>query len=150
MVPLLVAQETTRFCITPNRYKSKYPADAGDQHHVHDFLAVSKEEVESNFKKCGLLDSNVIFLKGWFKDTLPSAPLASLAVMRLDGDMYESTMDALVGLYHKLAPGGFCIIDDYALSGCKKAVDEFRHKHGITESLEIIDHTGRFWRKRRH
>jgi SAM-dependent methyltransferase len=59
-----------------------------------DCLAVSLEDVQSNFSKYGLLDEQVRFLKGWFKDTLPIAPIEQLAILRLDGDWYESTMDA--------------------------------------------------------
>ena len=125
----------------------KYPADKGDQHFTHDFLAVSKEEVEENFRKYGLLDDKVVFLKGWFKDTLPSAPIARLALMRLDGDMYESTMDALTALYAKLSPGGFCIIDDYGLSGCRAAVEDFRKANQIVEPMVKIDESSRYWRK---
>jgi len=50
-------------------------------------------------------------------------------------------------LYSKLSSGGFCIIDDYALSGCKLAVDDFRSKHAIVAELKEIDWTGRYWRK---
>ncbi len=132
----------------PKPDAQKYPQDAGDEHHIHDFLAVSKEEVAGNFRKYDLLDDRVVFLKGWFKDTLPTAPITSLAVMRLDGDMYESTMDALNNLYHKLSPGGFCMIDDYALEGCRAAVDDFRRQHAITEPMISVDHSCRYWRKR--
>lgn len=135
------------FAGLPKPNAEQYPSDAGDKHHVHDFLAISKEQVEENFRKYGLLDDRVVFLKGWFKDTLPAAPIEQLALMRLDGDMYESTMDALVHLYPKLSAGGFCIIDDYALAGCQKAVDDFRTREKITAPLVEIDHTGRFWRK---
>ena len=124
-----------------------YPADQGDTHHLNRYLAVSREEVEANFKKYELLDSQVTFLKGWFKDTLPNAPIGSLAIMRLDGDMYSSTMDALNSLYPKLSDGGFCIIDDYALAGCKSAVDDFRASHNISAEMVTIDWTGRYWRK---
>src|SRR5262249_7246717 len=104
----------------------KYPADAGDRHHTFAPLAVSLEEVKSNFERYGLLDERVKFLKGWFKDTLPSAPIGKLALLRLDGDMYESTMDALVALYDKVVPGGAVIVDDYgAVEGCRRAVSDF-------------------------
>src|SRR4030095_4998879 len=104
----------------------EYPADEGDRHYSFTELAVSKEEVANNFEKYELLDDQVVFLKGWFKESLPKAPIGSLAILRLDGDMYESTSDALNNLYFKLSIGGFCIIDDYFLEGCKKAVDDFR------------------------
>ncbi len=127
--------------------EEKYPSDKGDQHHTLDFLAVDLETVKNNFRRYGLLDDQVVFLKGWFKDTLPKAPIDALAVLRLDGDMYGSTMDALTALYSKLSPGGFCIVDDYALEGCRRAVDDFRKDHQITSPLQTIDWTGRFWRK---
>ena len=122
--------------------------DAGDTHHTHPFLAVSQAQVEANFRRYGLLDDQVVFLKGWFKDTLPKAPIDRLAVLRLDGDMYASTMDALNALYPKLSPGGFCIIDDYGVvDSCKQAVTDFRAAHGITADLQVIDGSGRYWRK---
>lgn len=131
----------------PKPDPEKFPADAGDKHYTRTFLAVSKEQVEDNFRKYGLLDDQVVFLKGWFKDTLPNAPIEKLAVLRLDGDMYGSTMYALTNLYRKLSRGGFCIIDDYALSGCKEAVDDFRSQNGIKTALEEVDWSGRYWRK---
>jgi O-methyltransferase len=94
-----------------------------------------------------LLDDQVVFLRGWFKDTLSRAPVDRLAVLRLDGDMYGSTMDALEPLYPKLADGGFCVIDDYALPGCRQAVDDYRARAGVCAPLQPIDWTGVFWRK---
>lgn len=131
----------------PKPDSKKYPHDKGDTHHTHTVLAVSQEDVEHNFKKYGMLDEQVVFIKGWFKDTLPQAPVEKLSLLRLDGDMYESTMDSLVHLYPKVSEGGFCIIDDYALAGCKAAVDDYRAAHGIESDLKVIDWTGRYWRK---
>jgi O-methyltransferase len=111
------------------------------------WLAVPIEEVQENFRRYSLLDDRVRFLKGWFKDTLPTAGIERLAVMRLDGDMYESTMDALVPLYPRLSSGGYCIIDDYALPECRAAVDEYRTREHITEPIQQIDHWGVFWQK---
>lgn len=124
-----------------------HPADVGDIHHTHDFLAVDIDAVKNNFSRYGLLDAQVVFLKGWFSDTLPHAPINQLAILRLDGDMYGSTIDSLNALYPKLSPGGFCIIDDYHLAGCRQAVEDYRTKHAITEPLQCIDWAGRFWRK---
>jgi O-methyltransferase len=126
----------------------KYPADKGDKHYQFDFLKVSIEDVKHNFEKYGLLDERVKFLKGWFKDTLPTAPISKLAVLRLDGDMYESTKDGLVNLYPKLSKGGYIIIDDWgAVPACKKAVEDYRKLHNITEEINLIDWTGVFWKK---
>jgi len=111
-------------------------------------LAISLEEVKSLFRRYGLLDDSVVFLEGWFKDTLPGAPIQQLALLRLDGDLYESTMDALVHLYAKVSPGGFIIVDDYySFPGCREAVDEFRGKERIQDALIEIDNSAVFWRK---
>ena len=131
----------------PKPDPERFPADAGDLHHIHTSLAVSQDEVESNFRKFDLLDEQVVFLKGWFEDTLPNAPIERLAVLRLDGDMYASTFEALKSLYPKLSRSGFCIVDDYALKGCKKAVDDFRSQNRIVSELKQIDWTGTYWRK---
>src|ERR1051326_107945 len=112
------------------------------------FLAVSLDEVSDLFRKYGLLDDQVKFLKGWFKDTLPGAPVESLSVLRLDGDLYESTMDALNPLYHKVSEGGVVIVDDYhSCPPCRRAVDEFRASHRISDAMIAIDEQSIFWRK---
>src|SRR4029079_12709026 len=98
----------------------------------------------------GLLDDQVKFLKGWFQDTLPSAPIEKLAVLRLDGDMYESTMEALNALYPKLQVGGYLIVDDYgAIASCRKAIHDYREKHQILDEIIPIDLTGVYWQKHR-
>ncbi len=125
-----------------------YPEDAGDPHYQYQDLAVSLEQVIANFAKYDLLDDQVKFLKGWFRNTLPTAPIEKLAVLRLDGDMYESTMEALVALYPKLVPGGYLIVDDYgAIPGCRQAVQDYRQSEAITEEILGVDWTGVFWRK---
>jgi len=86
----------------------RYAADAGFDLHEFDELAVGVQAVRANFERYGLLDDNVKFLVGWFTETLPTAPMEKLAVLRLDGDMYESTMTALTHLYPKLQGGGYC------------------------------------------
>lgn len=125
-----------------------YPTDAGDLHHTRSRLEVSLQDVRANFDRYGLLDGQVRFLKGWFKDTLPGAPIDRLGLIRLDGDMYSSTIEALTALYPKLSVGGFVIVDDYALKGAREAVTDFRREHRIEEPIETIDWTGAFWRRR--
>lgn len=111
-------------------------------------LAVPLAQVRANFERYGLLDDQVRFLPGWFRDTLPAAPIERLALIRLDGDMYESTMDALGAVYPKLSIGGYCIIDDYySHSGARQAVTEYRRQNDINEPIEPIDWTGAFWRR---
>lgn len=128
----------------------RYPTDFGSVLHLFDELAVSLEEVKSNFDKYGLLDEQVRFLKGWFRDTLPEAPIEKLAVARLDGDLYESTMEALIHLYPKLSIGGYLIVDDYGeIPPCSRAVHDYRAAHGITEEIISIDSMGIYWQRQR-
>ncbi|MGB7769083.1 MAG: TylF/MycF family methyltransferase [Verrucomicrobiia bacterium] len=156
MRAILKAHEVSDRCVwvadsfqgLPQPDAGKYPMDVGDSHHQFENLAVSLEQVRANFQRYGLLDDQVRFLKGWFKDTLPSAPIEKLAIIRLDGDMYESTMDGLINLYPKLSPGGFLIVDDYgAIPACKKAVHDYREQHHIREEIHPIDWTGVYWRR---
>ena len=115
---------------------------------VFPFLTVRLEEVKALIARYDLLDDRIRFLEGWFKDTLAVAPIARLAVLRLDGDLYESTLDALNPLYAKVSPGGFIIVDDYFSCGpCRYAVDVFRERHGICDPMVRIDDDGLFWRK---
>jgi O-methyltransferase len=111
------------------------------------YLSVSLDQVKSNFARFNLLDDQVRFLKGWFCDTLPSAPIHRLALLRLDGDLYESTKDALNNLYDKVSSGGYVIIDDYnTWEGCRIAVDEFRETRGILAPIRDIDRDAILWR----
>jgi len=132
----------------PKPDPTRYPEDAGDILWTVPHLAVSLDEVRRNFARYDLLDDQVEFLVGWFKDTLPSAPIEQLSLIRLDGDMYESTMDALRALYPKLSIGGYVIVDDfYSVPACPAAITDFRREYGIEEPLERIDHHSVFWRR---
>jgi O-methyltransferase len=134
------------FAGLPPPNSESFPADADSQFHTHTQLQISRADVEDNFRRFGLLDGRVIFLEGWFKDTLPDAPIDQLAVLRLDGDMYESTIEAMDALYHKVSYGGFVIVDDYFLPPCAKAVHDFRERYGITSPILPIDGMGTYWR----
>ena len=125
----------------------KYPEDEGLDFSTHKVLAVSREQVQENFRLFGLLDDQVEFVKGWFKDTMPGLRDRTWSVMRLDGDLYESTTDVLTNMYPKLSPGGWQIIDDYSSPACAKAVHDYRDANGITEPIEVIDDDGICWKK---
>ena len=128
----------------------KQKDDVKDAYWRKPVLAASLQDVKANFAKYGLLDDRVRFLPGWFRDTLPKAPIDKLAVLRLDGDLYESTMDALEALYPKLSVGGHCIVDDYSIvPGCKRAVDEYRAREGITEEILVVDWGCVYWKRER-
>ena len=101
-----------------------------------------------NFRRVGLLSDQVRLVKGWFANTVPAAPIERIAVLRLDGDLYESTIQVLEGFYPRLSPGGFCIIDDYgAMLSCRAAVEDFRRERGVGEPLLNIDGKGVLWEK---
>ncbi|MCL4136991.1 UNVERIFIED_CONTAM: hypothetical protein GTU68_000801 [Idotea baltica] len=132
----------------PKPNEKEFPADEGDKHHEFEPLAISLEEVQENFRKYNLLDKNVNFLKGWFKDTLPNADINSISVLRADGDMYESTIQILENLYSKVTVGGYIIIDDYhAIEACSKAVTEYRESQNIKDEIIEIDGVGVYWQK---
>jgi|TARA_R110000822_G_scaffold68404_11_gene166348 O-methyltransferase len=138
----------------------KYPTDEGDKHFEALFLKVSIHEVIENFKGYGLLNPDRIrFIMGLFGDTLPKLveggfnqdewPLEvkQFSVIRLDGDMYESTIQALENLYPLLSVGGHLIIDDYGLPNCVKAINDYREFHGLDEELVGIDESSKYWTK---
>ena len=123
------------------------PLEVGSALHAAEDLAVPREDVERNFDLYGLLDDQVQFVEGWFKDTLPALQNRTWSVARLDGDLYESTKDALVSLCPGLSVGGFLIVDDYGHGPCRQAVLEYREEHGIDEPIQEIDWLGAFWRR---
>ena len=111
-------------------------------------LSVSEADVRQLFERYGLLDERIRFLPGWFKDSLPGCPVQQLALLRVDGDLYESTRDVLENLYARVADGGYVIVDDYrSLPPCRQAVEDFRAAHAIQAPLENIDGHAVFWRK---
>ena len=135
------------FAGLPKPNTSAYPADAADKLWSHS-LDVSLDEVKNNFRKYQMLDGRVRFVKGWFKDTVPSAEVKQIAVLRLDGDMYESTIQVLDGLYDKVSRGGYVIIDDYnMIPQCNTAVHDFRSRRGIAEPLVTLPGNGAFWKR---
>jgi O-methyltransferase len=127
---------------------NKYPKDTGEYDFSSPILAVPLEQVKRNFERFGLLDEQVQFAKGWFKDSLPGLRDKKWSLMRLDGDMYESTMDSLTNLYPNLSVGGYVIIDDYyGLECCREAVHDYRSANKINEEIQKIDWNGAYWRR---
>ena len=111
-------------------------------------MAVPLATVKNNFARYGLLDEQVAFLEGFFSATLPRSPIERLAILRVDADLYESTLDVLRNLYQALSPGGYAIFDDYQnLPDCRRAIDEFRSDHGIKEEICRIDERAVYWQK---
>jgi hypothetical protein len=114
----------------------------------NNYLAVPLNQVQENFVRFGLWSDKVKMVPGWFNDTLPQAEVRRISLLRLDGDMYESTIVALESLYAKVVRGGFVVIDDYgAIEVCKQATDDFRKKYNIGAPMTQVDWTCWYWQK---
>jgi hypothetical protein len=132
----------------PRPNSEKYPADRKDRLFKFQELAIAEAAVRRNFEAYGLLDDQVVFLKGLFKDTLPALSSNTFALARLDGDMYESTMDAMTNLYDRVSPSGYIIVDDYGvIAACRRAVHDFLDSRGLRADIQPVDEAGVWWRK---
>ncbi len=134
------------FAGLPPPDEEKWPLDKGDTHHLREDLAISLEEVKANFARFNLLSDNIVFIKGFFEESLKTANIDKLSILRLDGDMYGSTMSVLEQLYHKLEVGGYLILDDWLLKGARQALLDFCGREGIKEEI-YQDFSGIFWNK---
>jgi len=128
-----------------------FPGDEADSWFLKDAFHASEESVRSYLSLYGLLDNGVVFVRGFFNESLRSLSvgatmgeagdgsshlLGDIALLRIDCDMYESYMDVLYNLAGRVAPGGFIVADDYSLlPDVRLAVDEFRAAHGISAPL---------------
>jgi O-methyltransferase len=124
-------------------------ADELGELNAADFLAAHVGDVRESFARLGL-ENGVRLVPGFFEETLPGLAGCRWAVVRLDADTYEATRTALEALYPDLAVGGYLIVDDYhamVREECRRAVDEFRARHGISEPLEEVDWTCVRWRR---
>lgn len=98
----------------------------------------------NNMKFAGVWDDKrLIVTKGWFNDTCKISAVQNISFLRLDGDLYESTKDAIEAFYDRVVQGGFIYVDDYgSFIGCKRAIDEFRKTRGIRDKLHFINEIG--------
>jgi len=136
----------------PKPNDNLYPQDKGSTLWKQS-LSVNLEEVKHNFFKYDLLNDQVKFIKGFFSETMPTAPISKLALLRIDADMYESTIVTLRYLYPKLSAGGYVIIDDYGMiPACDKAIYDYRSERKIKDELKVIGYheghpLGAYWKK---
>lgn len=138
------------FAGVPPPDAENFPADAGVDLSIFPELAIGPDQVQRNFQRYDLLDPRVRLVPGWFKDSLPGAPIEAISLLRADGDLYESTIQILENLYDKVSVGGWVVIDDYgAIEACRKAADDFRAERGITEELHTVDWTAVCWKRER-
>jgi hypothetical protein len=94
------------------------------------YLATPVQDAHKITRILGV-EQNTRIVKGWFKDTLPKAAIGKIAILRMDADFYEATMETLEALYDKVAKGGYVVIDDFQYEGCRRALYDFFSKRGI-------------------
>lgn len=89
--------------------------------------ACTQEQVAGHMREWGIDPAYLRYHVGWFQNTVPMAAksIKQIALLRLDGDLYDSTAVCLEHLYPRVSRGGFIIIDDYALTGCRRAVADY-------------------------
>jgi hypothetical protein len=83
---------------------------------------------------------------GWFEERVPrdAEATAPIALLRLDGDWYQSTRVCLEHLYPRVVRGGVVVIDDYGRwAGARRAVDEYVARLREPVLLQHVDGTGR-------
>lgn len=137
----------------PKPNAEKYPRDADDPHWKRDELAIPYEEVLENFKRCHLLSNQIKLVKGFFSDTLPKNEIDKIALLRLDGDMYESTYVALENLFPKVVQGGYIIVDDFYLPNCRQAINDYARINNISgymipiNAYRPLEGSSVYWRK---
>jgi O-methyltransferase len=145
--------EASRTVFVADSFQGFPAAQAGEHYSLDadlagvEFLAVPLHEVRASFERLGL-ERGVAFVPGFFAETLPALRGHGWAIARLDGDSYDATRSALDAVYPSLSIGGYLVIDDfYPLDDCRRAVEDFRAEHGITEPIETVDWNAARWRR---
>jgi O-methyltransferase len=135
----------------PAVYDKISSIDSGDNHYTISDLAVSEDSVRENFLKYRVLDERVKFRKGWFHETMPEVAkeINKIAILRLDGDLYVSTLPVLQAMYDKVSIGGYIMLDDVGLRGFDTALEEFRLSNNITTPITHVanSHNVCYWIK---
>lgn len=124
----------------------QFEQDRSDIHHTIGYLSASEAEVRANFGRYLVPLEGVEFVSGYFQDTMPTLDVDQLAILRLDGDMYESTAVVLANLYDRVSPGGFVIVDDWTLPA-RKAVEDFLSTRAEHPTVVDIDGSSVYFRK---
>ena len=104
--------------------------------------AASVLNVKHNLRRFGFNADMCSYHEGWFQDTVPTAAVGPIAMLRLDGDLYESTEVCMRWLYPRIVRGGCLLVDDYPLPGCRKAVDDYFSANSISAQAVIACDTG--------
>lgn len=102
--------------------------NAGEQELISSgATVVSLDNFMTNLFNAGISLENILVHKGWFENTIPKTNIDKISILRLDGDLYNSTLVCLIHLFSKVIKGGIVIIDDWQLEGCRLACEEYFH-----------------------
>lgn len=128
---------------------SEYKADADIKWDHSPYLEISVDQVTENFITAGIYSQNIIFVKGFFSNTMPqlATMTTTFSLLRLDGDMYESTVDVLYHLYDKLSIGGYVFIDDWSILPTQRACLDFMKVHNFKPQVITPDPVAGYWKK---
>jgi O-methyltransferase len=162
----LLGEDTIRRVYLADSFQGIPPAPTDREYHREDryantltvFKDATSQQAVIDAASFGLNTDQLRWVVGYFNETMPKLvadePDIRFSVIRLDGDTYFSTMDAIKVLYPRLNPGGFVIIDDFTdWTGCMHAVRHYRKKHNIKEPIVMVPHQegetlrGVYWRK---
>jgi O-methyltransferase len=107
--------------------------------------SVSMEHVSAHLTNAGIIEKNIILVKGWFEETTIGFN-ESISILRLDGDLYNSTYVCLENLFPKILPGGVVIIDDWELKGCKDACIDYFESIGYEPKYKSLSNIVYFYK----
>jgi len=109
---------------------------------------VTVAQFMENLQIVGIQESNVVIVPGWFEHTVPfyADGLPEIAILRLDGDLYNSTWVCLMHLFPKVLHGGCVIIDDWTLVGCQDACKEYFALIGYEPDYKFISTIAYFFK----
>lgn len=129
-------------------YRGRAAIETFSQKRISDtsstWVNASLQDVRQAIASTSYPMDRVHFIEGMVEDTIPETAPASLALLRLDTDWYQSTKHELVHLYPRVSPRGMVIVDDYGhFEGARRAVDEYFAENQIVPFLHRLDYTGR-------
>lgn len=104
--------------------------------------SVSLEDFWGHIENSGLIRHVIWPVVGWFEETTTDWGAGPILLLRLDGDLYNSTIVCLRNLFKFVPTGGFVIIDDYGLKGCREACEDFFNEIGYVPDYSFITGKG--------
>lgn len=115
----------------------------GDPQKFFQNCTASKSDLQNALDAQGFAEGDYKIIPGWFRDTLPSVAASvkkeAIALLRLDSDWYDSTLDCLIHLMPAVSQDGVVIVDDYyAWDGCARAVHDFLSRNDLSYRIRSL------------